>query len=446
MIRVISFVLLILLMTAGAHGQNQPISPCGTIEYLDGLERIYPGLNQHIDDTYHQTLAGVKEKRLYKTPPIDTTFDLPVVFHIVWNNGAERIPDSLIHSQIEVLNEAFNRQNPDTTETRDIFKPIAGNARIRFHLATEDPDGNPTNGITETFTSRSSFYFGNQTTSADFVKSSTTNGVDAWDTDKYLNIWVCDLSNNGNPSLLGYAFPPVGAQGWVGTNTNVGSQRQGVVLHFAVVGRNNPRWTSSGINTAEKTAVHEVGHFLGLRHTWGDPRFGQDGCSVDDFIDDTPLTRTSSVGVTCLLGKNTCQTANDLPDMIENYMDYSNGLCTNIFTKEQAEIMRYNLYNLRPELGERIIIQPAHVEFDFTKVFPNPTSGRIRVFIKEPLDDEFIDITLIDMLGRTVFDKTMLSDYEIELNTSSIAAGLYKMNIHSHLRGELLNTNLFKYD
>ena len=438
--------LVLLIASLPLNAQTRQKEPCGTVDYLENLEELYPGLNQHLDELYQESIENTKHKMLHKTPPIDTVFDIPVVFHIVWNNILENIHDSLIISQVDALNDAFNRENDDTVNTREIFKPVAGNARIRFHLATEDPDGNPSNGITRTKTTRTTFYNGTQTLSSDFVKKTADDGKDAWDTYEYLNVWVCDLSNRGFPSLLGYAFPPTNASRWDGSNAFVGSERQGVVVHYSTVGRNNPRWLGGGLNTAEKTAVHEVGHYLGLRHIWGDPRFGQNGCDVDDFIDDTPPSRSSSATAGCSSGKNTCLTANDLPDMLENYMDYSDKECSNMFTKQQVEAMRYNLYNLRKDLGEKTFIQPPHANLDVTTVFPNPTSGAIRIFIKDPEDEEYLDIELIDMLGRTVLELNVVSDYELTLQTGSIAAGNYRIKIASDKRGLLYKRMIFKYD
>ena len=135
---------------------------------------------------------------------------------------------------------------------------------------------------------------------------------------------------------------------------------QGVVIHYTTVGKNNPVANDDNMieNNIGRTAVHEIGHYLGLRHIWGDanPLFGGgDGCSLDDGILDTP-NAADQAGYICDLNKNTCNNDNfgssgiDLPDMIENYMDYSPEACQNIFTNGQINVMRNILEICRPNL------------------------------------------------------------------------------------------------
>ena len=134
----------------------------------------------------------------------------------MFNNATENLDEELIISQLADMNAAFNRENSDTINTREIFLPVAGSARIRFVLASKDPSGNSTNGIHRVRTNLSTFGSGSasQTLNADRVKFSSLGGTDAWNTDKYLNIWICDISFGGRIGLLGYAFPPVNADFW----------------------------------------------------------------------------------------------------------------------------------------------------------------------------------------------------------------------------------------
>jgi len=311
---------------------------------------------------------------------LQETYYIPVVFHIVYNQDSQNLPDSVIESQIDVLNEDYRRLNENAIDTRDEFLEFAGDSNMEFFLANVDPNGNSTNGIIRKYTEREEFLmfediFSNEIT-LDEVKFSETDGSDAWDTQKYLNIWVCNIGSLDVLGLelgqvYGYAYPPTNVDDALATLGDVvvpdwpvdmlsnDENVQGVVLHYTALGRNNPSANEDGMteNNLGRAAVHEVAHYLGLRHIWGDALafFGDDGCSVDDGIEDTP-NAADQAGYICDLNKNTCAgdnfgvTAVDLPDMVENFMDYSPGACQNLFTNGQINIMRTILEISRPGL------------------------------------------------------------------------------------------------
>lgn len=226
---------------------------------------------------------------------------IPVVVHIVYNENTENLSEEQIHSQLAVLNRDFRRKNTDTTS----LWPVAADAGIEFCLATTDPAGLPTNGITRTYTASTSF-----TTSSENVKFSSKGGRDAWPSDSYLNIWVCDLTG----SVLGYAQFPGGKP-----------ETDGVVVDYKVFGT-GPNVTP-GFHLG-RTATHEVGHWLNLRHIWG-----AGDCVTDDFVTDTPKSDGPNYG--CNKGHTSCGNIN----MVENYMDYSNDDCMNLFTNGQKTRM-----------------------------------------------------------------------------------------------------------
>ncbi len=425
--RILALILLSLFVFVGSNAQE--FEPCKTVEYINALEEQYPGIKKHIDEVYKHSVQATQRHELIhgKRFPIDTTYVIQVVFHVVWRTPEENVAAIHIQEQLDVLNATFSRTNADTIKTRDIFKPVAGSARIRFELATVDPLGNATNGITRTQTSVVTFNTNNRATTYDFVKETARGGIDSWNTKKYLNVWVCNLDyTTGQLGLFGYAFPPTGATFWQNTTSFTSDKKQGVVLHYEIVGPNNPADLDPTIYTNEKTAVHEFGHFFGLRHVWGDARFN--GCNVDDFIDDTPNAVAATRG--CPIGANTCNTDN-LPDQVENYMDYGSDVCANMFTKQQVAVMRYNLVNLREGLGQpEVLYRPVPDIGDF-KLFPNPATTTLK-FFSEDIFDQYVSLTFRNVLGQDVHTiKAYKNDYIVEFELVGVANGLYVIGVET---------------
>ena len=292
-LKVLNFMVLLVLpcgillsQTSESGGSLNPHAdePCGFATVIQQLEAQYPGfrlsydqqtLNAKQSDARKLRDQGIdRRKKVIKDTLYyyDTIYTVPVVFHVIYNVANENLHDSLIISQLAVLNRDFNRLNSDTVKTRSVFKSRAGNARIQFEFAKVDPSGNATNGIVRKATTKTTF--GSATGNLqDLMKATSTGGDDPWDPTKYLNIWVCDLSVNNQDNLLGYAFPPYGHPSWT-SGSWVADSRQGVVLHYKVVGRNNPRATGIiASSNMGRCAVHEVGHYFGLRHIWADDQY-----------------------------------------------------------------------------------------------------------------------------------------------------------------------------
>ncbi len=263
----------------------------------------------------------------------EETFRIPVVIHVIHNGEAvgegANISYAQIKSQIDVLNEDFNRKNADTVKIQDIFKPAAGRINIEFVLANFDPDGTPITsepGVHRVRGIRSSW-------SNDKVFDAEVKPNTIWNPKKYLNIWTASFTGG----LLGYAvFPQFSGVDGIPAEINP-ENREGVVISFDVFGSKKkfdaPQLIKKSFDRG-RTATHEVGHFLGLLHTWGDG-----DCSVDDFCTDTPLASGKIFG--CKKGSITCT---DI-DMTENFLTYSDDSCMNIFTKQQVERMKIILQN-----------------------------------------------------------------------------------------------------
>ena len=236
----------------------------------------------------------------------DKPITIPVVVHIIYNNELENISDDQVQSQIDVLNEDFGKTNPYLTDKW----PQAADTGIRFQLASVDPNGNSTKGITRKSSSKTSWSY------QDLMKNSESGGVDPWNTSEYLNIWVCNISNG----ILGYAQYPGGK-----------ATTDGVVIspkYFGSSDKGDGFYLNAPFDKG-RTATHEIGHFFNLRHVWGNSK----SCGSDDLVDDTPESNGPNYG--CQIGTESCGSE----DMVENFMDYSDDTCMSIFTSGQRARM-----------------------------------------------------------------------------------------------------------
>lgn len=398
-----------------SYAQN--VQFCGYDLVMEKLEATHPGLHDSCTSFYSQ----LRDYRASAQRSV--VYEIPVVFHIVWNTDAQNVPDEVILDQMIILNQDYRRQNPNAADTREIFLPVAADTEIEFVLANTDPDGNPTSGIHRVQTDRESFdfdLFSNEIT-LDEVKFAATGGVDAWDTDRYLNIWVCNIGSTiPGVQPFGFAYPPNGAPNWEGLFPGaIEDNVQGVVVHYTTVGSNNPAGLDDEFpgNEGGRTLTHEVGHFLGLRHTWGDAFFG--GCSADDGIEDTP-NLSSNNNFACNFNANTCNDgADDLPDMGENYMDYNQDDCLNLFTLGQKDAMRFVLENLRPELIDGQFVGVEEAQRPSLTIFPNPVTD---VFTIHTPPGSPIAITASN--GAVVFETQALSG-STTVDFSEYQSGVY---------------------
>lgn len=267
-----------------------------------------------------------------------TTIKIPVVVHVVYKTSAQNISDEQILSQIKVMNEDFRRLNPDTLNTPEIWKTIAADAHIEFCMATLDPKGSPSTGIVRRPTKINAF------NTDDRVKFINQGGDDAWDTKRYLNIWVCNLTGG----LLGYGEFP----------TEQYSSTFGLVVAYSAFG------TVGNVSSSTKrgrTTIHEISHCFNLRHIWADDG---GGCTYDDGVDDTPKQGGPSSGCPKFPFKDACQV--DSPGiMFMNYLDYSNDACMNMFTNGQSIRMRAALELFYPDLSSALLCDtPTMFSYD----------------------------------------------------------------------------------
>ena len=293
-----------------ARSQNIPFNKyCATDSMTEAAMRQYPDYAKGRKEftNFIKSLNAESIARLNASPD----YTIPIVIHVIHTYGADNISDAQVFDAVRIINEDFSKTNPDTASVTPTYQSIYANVGFEFKLAKKDPNGNCTNGITRTYSTL--------TNNAD----NNVKSLIMWDPTKYLNIWVVNSISFG---AGGYSYLPC----------NVPQNIEGVVVlnsQFGSIGRSN------GNNFAARTLTHEIGHYMGLPHTWGGSNTPGDpnNCGLDDGIADTPNTIGTS-NFSCDKNKFTCNpTSFPFPDNVENYMDYSN--CARMFTNGQKAVM-----------------------------------------------------------------------------------------------------------
>ena len=338
MIKRILFFLIGLISCTEIIYAQENIVHCGHEQYMQQLAIQQPNVYKQILQLEKQLTERRSNSNLRIATLPDVIISIPVVVHVIHHTASgtiggsnnTNISDQQIQSQITVLNKDFQRLNSDANQTPIEYQGIAANCKITFCLATTDPSGNATTGITRTYSSKLTF------STADDVQ---LKALSYWPSDKYLNIWTCDLRDPSvDGELLGYAQKP-GASSIPGLDPTDGAAKtDGVVINYKAFGTIGTLFAKFNLG---RTATHEIGHWLGLSHTWGD--FESGNCFNTDYCDDTPAcgNKFASSYPTCSnipkgQGSVVCSPAR----MIENYMDYSDDGCLNLFTLDQKSRMR----------------------------------------------------------------------------------------------------------
>ena len=347
----------------------------------------------------------------------DEVISIPVVFHVLYNNAIQNISDAQILSQLQILNEDFRRANADAVNTPAVFQTFAADTKIKFCIAKSDELGRPTNGIIRKSTNRAVFSID------DAMKFNATGGDNVWDCTRYLNIWVCNLG----ASNLGYATQP-------GDPIDV----DGVVIQYNALGRIGN--LQANFNKG-RTATHEVAHWLGLKHLWGDNECG------DDHIFDTPQQATYNNGCPNFPHMSTCS-PNGNGDMFMNFMDYSNDACMNLFTNGQRNAMR-SLFALNGPRNsfltsiacDSITASGASLPTEITpavtiaisskasvRIFPNPVQQDLNIISSNGYELKGKRIVIISVTGKKVISTTLVSD-QSKINLSNLSSGVYFLEI-----------------
>ena len=260
---------------------------------------------EEFNHSYLEEAAKTKPIPNQKTPGVNT---ISVIFHVVYNpnNPAENVSNALIMQVFNDIQEDFQLMNQDAVNARTNFGFIPADANINFCLATKDAAGVPLAELGVIRVSTNEDYYNHTGGEENKMKASATGGSQIWDRNKYLNVWICDISNGANSGTAGYAYRPT-------NNLLPGASIDGIVLDYNL-----------GVNN-DNVLTHEIGHYLGLDHTWG----GSGSCTLDDGFNDTPNTAGPSFNFSgsCSGNQMTC---GNTQTQYENYMDYSN--CTVMFS------------------------------------------------------------------------------------------------------------------
>lgn len=314
----------------------QDVLHCGHEQYMQHLATHQPAVYKRILELEKQLNERSNSTARIAAAP-DAIINIPVVVHVVHNNSTgtiggnnnTNISDQQIQSQIDVLNKDYQRLNTDASNTPPGYLSVAANCKITFCLATTDPLGNATNGITRTYSPKANY---------SIINEVELKSLSYWPSDQYLNLWVCDLRGiPASQTLLGYAQKPGAAMPGL-SPTDGAATTDGVVINykaFGTVGTLFPRFNLG------RTSTHEIGHWLGLSHPWGDTE--SNDCNNTDYCDDTPVCGNSFES-TAPLCSNTPTGLSAVvcspPRMIQDYMDYSDDACMNLFTLDQKSRMR----------------------------------------------------------------------------------------------------------
>ena len=300
---------------------------CGTSEYYKLQLEKKPSLKSKREKALNAIQKIISENESNIDSKSNAVRTIPVVVHVVYANATQNISDAQIISQIDVLNKDFRKLNTDVIPAgvQSAFGNLRSDSQIEFCLAKRDPNNQATTGITRTPTTHGTFGLEND------IKYTNLGGHDAWDANKYLNIWVGNLTQD----LLGYAQFP-----------GEDLETDGVVIRYNSFGTTGA--VSSPYNKG-RTATHEIGHWLDLYHIWGD----EPNCFEDDLVNDTPQQKDQNGG--CPSFPQTSQAGGSCSGvapgaMFMNYMDYTNDACMYMFTNGQSVRMNAALSGPRSGL------------------------------------------------------------------------------------------------
>ncbi|MDI9256298.1 M43 family zinc metalloprotease [Flavobacterium sedimenticola] len=386
---------LLLISSLGAYSQRT----CATNTKLEQLKANDPSFAVHHQETmdYIRNNATAQTNR---APEVVIT--IPVVVHVLYKTAAQNISDAQILSQIAILNADYRKTNTDfNTVVPAAFQPFGADVELAFCLATRTPSGQATNGIERksvpsNFVFEDSYY--------------TSAGLTAWNPTKYLNIWVGRFTDS---SLLGFAYLP----------SSAGAAFDGLCIGDQYFGNTG---TATFPFNKGRTATHEIGHYFGLEHPWGDAQ-----CDTDDGVADTPGTYSPYFGCPTYPNNTNVCAPNATGAMFMNYMDYVDDRCMAFFTNGQKAVMQATMNGPRVSLktsnGCQSLSVTEQEAIQAIAVYPNPVSQYF--FITSPHTAvDFVEI--FNTSGQLVQTQT-LDDVNNKIVIDQLASGIYYLRIYN---------------
>jgi hypothetical protein len=386
---------------------NLPVKRCASYEVFQQMlqsDPLFIKNQRDIEEFTKKFIAQGGADAMGLAQALEPVYTIPVVVHVVYKTAAENISKAQVQSQIEALNKDFQKLNDDVSGVPSVWTTLVANCRIQFCLAGVDPAGKPTTGIRRVQTNKPSF------NSNDNVKFTVKGGDDAWPASDYLNLWVCNLGSR----LLGYAQFPGG-----------NAATDGVVIDYTAFGTTG---TADAPYNLGRTTTHEIGHWLNLRHIWGD-----DGgaCTGSDLVGDTPNQGDENYGCPSS-ARISCGNGPD-GDMYINYMDYTDDACMFMFTKGQKNRIfatlktggSRNSVTISGKCGPQVATASKYAEIpDLLSVIPNPVS--------------YGSATVSYKLGRAAKIKLVITDAyantRFVINAGNQPAGEYRVHPSEFMR------------
>jgi hypothetical protein len=389
--------LFLLFIASGVSAQ--PVLRC---DFDTQMAKISPASREAIEEEIAHGYSNVLKREV---------ITLPIVFHVVYTSSEENISDLQIRSQIDILNRDFAYMSDNAPGVPAEFTHLGGDSGIRFCLASRDPNGNPTSGITRTMTQVSRIGSRQESNGRRSIHYDIYGGKDGWDPEHYINVWVGDLDG-----LLGQAtFPGMAPQ----------PEEDGVIIDPEFVGALGLAAQSDPFDRGH-TLTHELGHYFGLFHIWGQ---GNGGCDTDDLVEDTPEQEFPYLDCP-EYPQFSCSTS----DMFMNFMDFTNDRCLAIFTKGQNARMQTVLMGLRASLLENADActppDGGEIQLEDVQLFYAPTSRQIVIALEtESIVQRGVSLYAVD--GRLIHRESWTTGSTFWLNTEGIPAGVYVLRLES---------------